>query len=141
MTKRERESIPLPRIYRQADTVYINGTFKSSSQLLYQQFTVHGVFNKQLFPLVYSLLPNKTAPLTIASSKSKGNPARRMASASILQPDFEGGIICSIALQFPEAHHPGAFTISHKQHGELSKAVGCKCSTPAVINFVCSFGS
>ena len=44
----------------EAETIYIDGTFKASLQLFYQLFTVHAVYNGQHFPFVYALLPNKT---------------------------------------------------------------------------------
>ena len=44
----------------EAETIYIDGTFKANPQLFYQLFTVHAVYNGQHFPFVYALLPNKT---------------------------------------------------------------------------------
>ena len=44
----------------EAETIYIDGTFKASPRLFYQLFTVHAVYSGQHFPFVYALLPNKT---------------------------------------------------------------------------------
>ena len=86
----------------EAKTIYIDGTFKASPQF-YQLFTVHTVYNGQHFPFVYALLPNKTTVTynrLLQSSKEYCIENGLHLNPSVILSDFEGGIICSIALQF-----------------------------------------
>ena len=95
-----------------ADTIYIDGTFKSSPQLFYQLFTVHAVFNDQHFPLVYAFLPNKTTSIYnrfFQKLKESCQDNGLHLNPSVILSDFEGGIIRSVALQFPGVHHQGCF--------------------------------
>ena len=85
-----------------AETIYIDGTFKASPQLFYQLFTVHAVYNGQHFPFVYALLPNKTTITYnrfLQSSKECCIESGLHLYPSVILSGFEGGIICSIALQ------------------------------------------
>lgn len=43
------------------NTIFVDGTFKSCPKLFYQLFTIHGVLNNNYIPLVYFLLPSKSA--------------------------------------------------------------------------------
>jgi len=43
------------------NTIFIDGTYKSCPKLFYQLFTIHGVLNNNYIPLVYFLLPSKSA--------------------------------------------------------------------------------
>jgi hypothetical protein len=43
------------------NTIFVDGTFKSCSKLFYQFFTIHGELNNNYIPLVYFLLPSKSA--------------------------------------------------------------------------------
>ena len=54
---------------------------------------------------------------------------------SVMLSDFEGSIICYIAVQFQDHATKVASTISHRQYGKLSKTLGYKQSTPAMMNF------
>jgi len=76
----------------EAETIYIDETFKGSPWLFYQLFTVHAMYNSQHFPL----------SMLCCWTKQRTTP-------SAILSDFEGGIICSITLQFPGAHHQGCF--------------------------------
>lgn len=41
------------------ENIYADGTFKTAPLLFYQIFTIHGIYNGHVVPLVYCLLPNK----------------------------------------------------------------------------------
>ena len=101
----------LEKLY-EAETIYIDGTFKASPWLFYQLFTVHAVYSGQHFPFVYALLLNKTT-LTyngfFAKLKECCLENGLHLNPSVILSDFEGGIISSIALQFPGARHQGCF--------------------------------
>jgi len=44
----------------QSPKIFMDGTFKSSPNLFYQIYTIHGYFrDTQLVPFVYAFLPNK----------------------------------------------------------------------------------
>ncbi len=43
----------------EAETIYIDGTFRTCPCLFYQIFTIHAATNGRHIPLVYCLLPNK----------------------------------------------------------------------------------
>lgn len=45
----------------QVDSIYMDGTFEYCPKFFLQLFTVHGLCNNYYIPLVYFLLPNKTA--------------------------------------------------------------------------------
>ena len=96
----------------EAETLYIDGTFKASPQLFYQLFTVHAVYNGQHFPFVYALLPNKTT-ITYNHLFTKIKECclenGLHLNPSVILSDFEGGIICSIAVQFPGSRQQGCF--------------------------------
>ncbi|RWS18216.1 uncharacterized protein B4U80_00328, partial [Leptotrombidium deliense] len=42
-----------------ADTIFMDGTFKSAPTIFSQIFTLHCYTNKIMIPAVYCLLPNK----------------------------------------------------------------------------------
>ena len=96
----------------EADTIYIDGAFKASPRLFYQLFTVHAVYDGQHFPFVYALLPNKTTITYNRFFTKLKECCWKMAftfNPSVILSDFEGGIICSIAVQFSGSHHQGCF--------------------------------
>ncbi len=71
---------------------------------------MHAVYNNQHFPLVYTLLPNKaTYNRFFQKLKESCQDNGLHLNPSVILSDFEGGIIRSIALQFPGAHHQGCF--------------------------------
>jgi len=50
------------RVLQHCNLWLIDGTFKTSPKLFYQEYTIHGAYQDETFPLVYALLPSKTAP-------------------------------------------------------------------------------
>jgi hypothetical protein len=45
----------------QVDNIYVDGTFQYCSNFFFQMFTLHGFKNGHYVPLIFCLLPNKTA--------------------------------------------------------------------------------
>ena len=48
------------KLLAEAETIYVDGTFRTSPALFYQIFTVHAFKNGQQHPLAYCPLPDKT---------------------------------------------------------------------------------
>lgn len=44
--------------------IYADGTFSSDPLLFYQVYTIHGIFDGYVIPLVFCLLTNKKKALT-----------------------------------------------------------------------------
>jgi hypothetical protein len=49
----------------QVDNIYVDGTFQYCSNFFFQMFTLHGFKNGHYVPLIFCLLPNKTAEIYI----------------------------------------------------------------------------
>ena len=88
---------------------YADGTFKISPNIFQQVYTIHGrVFGKQIFPLVYCLLPNKT----FATYKGMLQAVKELQpglNSSCLMTDFEKGAIRAFQEEFPGVHCTGCF--------------------------------
>lgn len=85
---------------------FCDGTFSVTPPLFSQLYTVHGLLHGKVIPLVYALLPNKTAHiyrLTLNALKelqSDLNPKQIMI-------DFEVGFITACKKVFPKAEIKG----------------------------------
>ena len=103
----------LEKLY-EAETIYIyRRNFQGQPMVVLSALhSTYAVYSGQHFPFVYALLPNKTT-LTynrfFAKLKESCLENGLHLNPSVILSDFEGGIISSIALQFPGAHHQGCF--------------------------------
>ena len=86
------------RVLQNYELWLVHGMFKTSPKLLYQLYTVHGVYESTTFPLVYALLPNK----------SSHTYTRFVALKTVLM-DFERAVMNIFKLEFPFARQQGCF--------------------------------
>ena len=92
------------------DTVYMDGTFKACPKLYSQLFTIHGLHNGYVVPLVFVLLSSKKSDAYYKLFNKLRDAIA--ANGEILNPklivtDFESGLIDAIKKQFPNALHLG----------------------------------
>jgi len=91
-------------------TLYIDGTFKTCPSLFTQLFSIHGLFNNFVVPLIYVLLSNKTTATYYQVFNILWETVSKL--GSILNPqiiisDFESGLIEAVGMQYPNALHSG----------------------------------
>ncbi|KAK4886442.1 hypothetical protein RN001_002713 [Aquatica leii] len=96
-----------------------DGTFKTSPPLFAQLYTIHGLRNNVNIPLVFALLPNKSAATYDSFSNIK-NLNQHLNPESFLT-DFEIASITSFTRQFPNSVNRGCFFILDNVFGEKVK--------------------
>ena len=91
-------------------TIYMDGTFKCCPSLYTQLFTIHGLSNNFVVPLVYALLSDKSS----ASYYKLFDILRQaiFALGAVLDPkivvsDFESGLVDAMRVHFPQTSHSG----------------------------------
>jgi len=97
-------------VLTKCSTVYVDGTFKSCPKLYTQLYTIHGLFNGYVIPLVYALLSDKTRHTYYNMFGSIRDGLARLGhcfSPAFIMSDFESGLIEAARLQFPNARHLG----------------------------------
>lgn len=100
------------RLLCEADIVSMDGTFDACPHLYGQLFTLHVFAGERLLPVVYCLLPNKTAAVYTSVFQvlmAKAVAANTVFSPGAIMSDFETGIIQAVAACFPQAHHQGCY--------------------------------
>lgn len=100
------------RLLCEADTVLVDGTFDACPSLYSQLFTIHVFKETRLLPLIYCLLPDKSAATYVSLFGILQTEAVK--SNLFFQPqrfisDFESGIIRAVAASFPNAAHQGCY--------------------------------
>ncbi|XP_068245404.1 uncharacterized protein [Palaemon carinicauda] len=96
----------------ESDIWFLDGTFKTCPKQFYQIYTIHYIFQGQILPVVYVLLPGKTTQ--IYSSMLKHLLSVAGAKGIQLTPrfiliDFELSCIKALQEKFPEARITGCF--------------------------------
>ena len=100
------------RVQVKAETVFVDGTFHTCPQLVYQIFTLHAFKNGQQFRLAYCLLPDKsrdTYQRTFGLLKEKAEELSLDFSPVVVLSDFELAIIRAAELSFPTADIKGCY--------------------------------
>ena len=112
-------------------TIYMDGTFKTCPSLYTQLFTIHGLCNNFVVPLVYILLADKCC----ATYYQVFNLLRDAVSSvggvfdpDIILSDFESGLIEAVRRQFPRALHSGC-------HFHFTQAVWRKVQDLGLVTF------
>lgn len=91
-------------------TIYLDGTFQTCPSLYTQLFTIHGLFNNFVVPLVYALLSNKSSASyyrLFDIIKQAMFSLGAVLNPEIVLSDFESGLIDVIRVQFPNTTHSG----------------------------------
>jgi len=97
-------------VLSKCDTLYVDGTFKTCPKLFTQFFTIHGLVEEFVVPLVYVLLADKSCKTYFDMFNClRTEMARHMLplNPKVIISDFESGLIAAIKLQFPNALHAG----------------------------------
>jgi len=108
----------------------VDGTFKTSPKLFYQLYTIHGAYQGEIFPLVYALLPNKTAATYTCLFRELKALKLGLAPKVVLM-DFDKAVMkafkVSILVSFSCLYPPySTKTISFQQlEFPLSRQQGC----------------
>ena len=104
-----------------ADTVYMDGTFKSCPSPFKQIYTIHCFIVGKMFPIAYGLLPDKTRQTYIRFLNLVKQAAlnhQLKFQPEIFQIDFELDMLSAIQEQFPMSRVCGCFSIMHNAFGE-----------------------
>ncbi|XP_071092621.1 uncharacterized protein [Haliotis cracherodii] len=103
-------------ILSEQDTIFMDGTFFVCPSLWLQVYTIHCLVDGKMFPVAFSLLPNKT-------NKTKQTYVRLFTllkdvvgartgvdlSPDIIQTDYEAAVISAISNVFPASSIRGCF--------------------------------
>ena len=90
----------------------MDGTFQTCPRLFYQIFTIHAFKNGKQFPLVYSLLPNKSRDTYVRLFdvvKQKAISLHENFEPDIILSDFELAIKQAVELSFPVTEFRGCY--------------------------------
>lgn len=91
-----------------SEDIYVDGTFKCAPIHFKQVFTIHGIFNGTVLPLVFCLLPNKLES-TYKLVLEKLKELRPTLNPKTMMSDFERAIHNSFKTVFPETRLRGCF--------------------------------
>jgi hypothetical protein len=90
----------------------MDGTFDACPHLFAQLFTLHVFEHDRLLPVVYCLLPGKTAATYTAvftALKNAATAAGLQFDPNHILSDFETGLIRAVKTAFPNATHHGCY--------------------------------
>ena len=100
------------KLLSEANTYYVDWTFRVTPSISYQLFTIHIVKHNQSFPLVYALLPNKqrqTYSHVFLLLKDAALSLGITLNPDTLMSDFELALIQATVLNFPNASQKGCY--------------------------------
>lgn len=95
-------------LLEQHDHWFIDGTFKVSPRIFYQVFSIHALINNSAYPLIYALLPDKTAQGYERTLRKIKELRPSLKPASIMS-DFEKASQNACRTVFQEAQLVGCF--------------------------------
>lgn len=90
--------------------VYMDGTFYTCPRLFYQLFTVHTEEQGKMFPLIFALLPDKSATTyerLFGLIKQRAQALGLDFSPPKVQTDFEQALLRAVRQSFPQARTLG----------------------------------
>ncbi|KAL8610282.1 hypothetical protein ACOMHN_062014 [Nucella lapillus] len=93
-----------------SESVFMIGTFYTCPRLFYQLFSIHVECNGQLFPMMFTFLPDKsqlTYQRLFRLMKARAAVMGLEFAPSKVRTDFEQAIIMSVRLEFPRARVVG----------------------------------
>lgn len=112
----------------ECDTLYVDGTFKTCPGLFVQMYSIHGLYNERVIPLVFSLLSDKTcATYYLLFNKLRDAAAKLglVLNPTCIMSDFESGLIEAVKMQFPQTQHFGC-------HFHFGQAVWRRCQETGI---------
>lgn len=95
-------------ILAHCDNIYVDGTFKAAPIHFAQIYTIHGIFNGSVLPLVFCLIPNKLES-TYQLVLEKIKELRPNMNPKTVMLDFEKAIHNSFKTVFPQIKLRGCF--------------------------------
>ncbi|XP_071088815.1 uncharacterized protein [Haliotis cracherodii] len=100
-------------ILSERDTIFMDGTFFVCPSLWLQVYTIHCLVDGKMFPVAFSLLPNKTKQtyvrLFTLLKDVVGARTGVDLSPDIIQTDYEAAVISAISDVFPASSVRGCF--------------------------------
>lgn len=87
---------------------FADGTFKTSPNLFFQVFTIHGVEKNEVIPCVYALLPNKTEETYIRLLEEVKKLKPNLSPQTVML-DFEKASVNAFHSSFPSIEIRGCF--------------------------------
>ena len=87
---------------------FMDGTFKTMPVIFDQLYTIHGMKNGYVIPLVYALLPNKRQETYSNFLRTVKTIAPTLDVESV-NTDFEPAIVKAIKEELPSSNHYGCF--------------------------------
>ena len=94
----------------ECQTIYMDGTFKTCPSMYAQAYSIYGLYNGHIVPLVYVLLSDKTSHTYYRLLGTIRDAVSRMGyilNPQYIMTDFESGIIDAVRQQFPQTVHLG----------------------------------
>lgn len=88
--------------------LFVDGTFHAAPSITFQLFTVHGLVNDRVVPLLYAFLPDKKQRTYVRVFRAVCNALPSFRPISIMM-DFEAAVINACRAVFPEAELHGCF--------------------------------
>ena len=103
---------PNLRLLSNAETIYMDGTFKASPQIFEQLYSIHATYRGHVVPVVYALLPDKlreTYHSMFDVLKRKMAELDLTFNPQIIISDFEASLIPTLRHHFPNCDHHGCY--------------------------------
>lgn len=97
----------LDRLVQTTD-IYADGTFSSAPIMFYQVYTIHGIFDGFVIPLVFCLLPNKRSS-TYCKVLNKLKELRPQLNPKSIMMDYEKAQINAFQSVFKDITVRGCF--------------------------------
>lgn len=95
-------------LYKPFSLRYVDGTFKSVPTLFTQLYTIHGIIDSKILPLIYLLLPNKKQVTYFTAFNEVKKLSANLCPDSIMM-DFEKAVINVCKEIYPSAQIRGCF--------------------------------
>ena len=103
---------PNLRLLSNAETIYMDGTFKASPQIFEQLYSIHTTYRGHVVPVVYALLPDKlreTYHSMFDALKRKMAELDLTFNPQFIISDFEASLIPTLRHHFPNCDHHGCY--------------------------------
>lgn len=85
---------------------YMDGTFKTVPVIFEQLYTIHGIKNGDVIPLIYALLPNRREETSIQFLRNGKSIAPTLAVDSV-NTEFELAMVNAIKVELSFTNHYG----------------------------------
>ena len=118
--------VTMKNLLNLSNTWLVDGTFKLSPEIFYQNYTIHVELNGFAPPCVYVLLPNKTEKtynrmIEMLSEETNPNPGKILA-------DFEKAALNAFSKKFPHAEISCCYFQKMQKFKYVQETAGVLCS-------------